>query len=330
MLRLRDHPFRVMPWPAHTAIVMAGGQVMQDEPEHPAPKQSRVRSAADSVHGKALGSAEKATERYQRTRKWLDQTPAGHLQRQIAAVDLMNHALIFAALALMLVVPLLLSLAALVPLGSPHGLVATFAHRMGLSQQAVEDLQQLFPSKQTVRGGVTWLGVVVTMVSAFAWPAVLQRGYELAWRLPALGWRSRWRALLWLLSFVAAVAVSASLTAVVSGGASQILLVLFGLPAVTAWAWWGQHVLLGGRIGWRLLLPGAIAIAIGLYCLRLYGVIFFSRSITTNYARYGALGVVLMVLSALVSFSVVMFGGAVVGVTLHERPLRLRRRRGCR
>jgi membrane protein len=65
------------------------------------------------------------------------------------------------------------------------------------------------------------------------------------------------------------------------------------------------------------LLPGAIAIAIGLYALRLYGVIFFSRVITTNYSRYGALGVVFMVLSALVSFSVVMFGGALVGVTLH-------------
>lgn len=296
---------------------MTGQTDRQGEPERPAPLQDRARSAAEHGHGRSFGSVGKAVERYQRTRKWLDQTPAGHLQRQIAALDLMNHALIFAALALMLVVPLLLSVAALVTVGSPNGLIAAFAHRMGLSPQAFADLQQLFPSKQTVRGGVTWLGIAVTLVSAFAWPAVLQRGYEIAWRLPALGWRSRWRALVWLLSFVAAVAVSASLGSLVSGRDSRILLALVSLPLVVGWAWWRQYVLLGGRIGWRLLLPGAIAIAIGLYALRLYGVIFFSRVITTNYSRYGALGVVLMVLSALVSFSVVMFGGALVGVTLH-------------
>jgi membrane protein len=89
---------------------------------------------------------------------------------------------------------------AVLPLGSPHGIAAAFAHRLGLSESATNDLQQLFPSRQTVRGSVTWLGVAVSL--AFAWPAALQNGYELAWGLPSLGWRDRWRPLVWLLSFV--------------------------------------------------------------------------------------------------------------------------------
>jgi membrane protein len=89
---------------------------------------------------------------------------------------------------------------AVLPLGSPHGIAAAFAHRLGLSESATNDLQQLFPSRQTVRGSVTWLGVAVSL--AFAWPAALQNGSELAWGLPSLGWRDRWRPLVWLLSFV--------------------------------------------------------------------------------------------------------------------------------
>lgn len=298
---------------------MTGQTDRQDEPDV-ADQQSVRRSAA--LRAKAAQSAGKATARYQDTRKWLDQTTAGHLQRRVVDVDLMNQALIFAALALMLVVPLMLSLAALVPLGDPHGIAVSFAQRWGLSPQAIKDLQQLFPSKQVVRTGVTWLGAVVTLVSAFSWPAVLQRGYEHAWRLPALGWRDKWRPLVWLLSFVAGVAVSAYAADLFPRWPGRIVLVLIAFPVVTAWAWWGQHFLLGGRIGWRALFPGAVAITIGLFVFRLYGVIFFSWTITSNYDKYGALGVVLIVLSALIFFSVIMFGGAIVGITLREHPFR--------
>jgi membrane protein len=292
--------------------------------EVPTASRGRVRSAAAGAHGKAVGSAERAVARYTQTRQRLDQTAAGHLQRRIAEIDLMRQALIFAALGLMLVIPLLISLAALLPLGSPDGIAAAFAHRLGLSESATKDLQQLFPSPQTVRGSVTWLGVGVSLISAFAWPAALQNGYELAWGLPSLGWRDRWRPLVWLLSFFAVIAASVASAALSSSNSGWVgvVLALVGFPVVVGWAWWGQYLLLGGRVSWRLLLPGAIAITIGLFGLRLYGMVFLSYSITRNYQKYGALGVVLMVLSTLIGFSVVMIGGAVVGVTLHEHPLR--------
>jgi membrane protein len=62
------------------------------------------------VRGKAVGSAERAVARYTQTRRRLDQTAAGHLQRRIVEVDLMRQALIFAALGVMLVIPLLSAL----------------------------------------------------------------------------------------------------------------------------------------------------------------------------------------------------------------------------
>lgn len=37
-----------------------------------------------------------------------------------------------------------------------------------------------------------------------------------------------------------------------------------GLPLVSGWAWWTQHLLLSRRVPWRALLPGAVATALGM------------------------------------------------------------------
>jgi hypothetical protein len=42
-----------------------------------------------------------------------------------------------------------------------------------------------------------------------------------------------------------------------------------GVGDRVAWAWWGQHVLLAGRVTWRALLRGAVALVLALDGLRL-------------------------------------------------------------
>lgn len=51
--------------------------------------------------------------------------------------------------------------------------------------------------------------------------------------------------------------------------------------------WWPQHVLLGERIAWRALLPGAIATALGLLCLRVLAYLVFSSLIASSAVPYG-------------------------------------------
>ena len=89
-------------------------------------------------------------------------------------------------------------------------------------------------------------------------------------------------------------------------------------PGVFLWAWWTQHLLLGGRVGWRPLLAGAITMAVGLYALRTGAQLSLSPSISENYDRYGPIGIVFVLLSWFIGFGVVMLGGAVVGAELWE------------
>lgn len=281
-----------------------------EEPAEDGGTAGRQRKLADAT--------KRAVQRYERTRERLDSTAAGRIQRRIVEIDLMHQAMILAALTLMLLIPLLISLWAVLPLGRPDGALPGFAHRLGLTDAATRDLQQLFPSEDRVRGDTTWLGVVVTLFSAFTWPVALQRGYELAWRLPTLGLRGLWRPLVWLLGFIALLGIVTLTNRWVSGWVGVLLYAVPASVLVTTWAWWSQHLLLGGRIGWRALFPGAVVIGIGLVGLRLFSDAFLSEAITTHYARYGPLGIVFMLLSWFIAFSVILLGGVALGVELHE------------
>jgi membrane protein len=256
-----------------------------------------------------------------RTRERLEASQVGHVQRRFAQVDLANQALILAALGFSLLVPVLVTLAALLPLGSADSLPAGVASRLGLEPDAVTALQQLFPTRSAVRGASTVFGTVFTLVSAYAWPTALQRGMEIAWAVPSRGWRGLWRPLVWLTAFVTVGAVLIALppSHALAEPWRTLLLLVLGAPLVFGWAWWTQHFLLHAAVGWRLLLPGAVAMTLGLLGLRAAAALVLSSAIISNFRQYGPLGIVFMLLTWLTAFSFVMLGGPVLGAALHDR-----------
>jgi membrane protein len=254
------------------------------------------------------------------TKERIDASRFGHVQHRFVQADLANQAMILAALALSLLVPVLVTLAALVPLGAANSLPAAIGARLGLSPAAVADLQSLFPSTAAVRGSSTVIGTLFTLVSAYAWPTALQRGYEIAWGVTSRGWRGLWRPLVWLTVFVAAGALLLVLprTGLADPWRTILLLVLW-TPIIFVWSWWTQHFLLRGAVGWRLLIPGAVAMTVGLVGLRAFAAVWLSSAISDNFTRYGPLGIVFMLLTWLIALSIVMLGGPVLGAALHER-----------
>src|SRR6478752_234623 len=249
----------------------------------------------------------------------------GHVQRRFVQADLANQALILAALAFTLLVPVLVTLAAVLPLSGTSSLPAVVAGRLGLSEAASKDLQQLFPQSSTVKGASTTVGVAFTLVSAYAWPTALQRGYEIAWGVDSRGWKGLWRPFVWLTAFLAAGAVLLELPTshVLSEPWRTLLMLLLGAPVVFAWAWWTQYFLLHGAVRWGLLLAGAVTMTAGLIVLRAAAGIFLSSGLVYNYRHYGPLGIVFLLLTWLVAVSVVMLGGPVFGAALHERRMLL-------
>jgi membrane protein len=260
--------------------------------------------------------------RLQDTRTRFEESHLGVLQRRIVDVQLTKQALILAALAFMLLVPALITLAAVVPLGRPDGAVAGLVQRAGLTPEAAHDLQQLFPTDTAVSAATTGIGVLLTVVLTVRWPLALQRGFELVWGLPPAGVRGLWRPLAWLAGFLVIAGVASLVAPVLDGMAWLVAVLAVGTPVAVVWAWWTQHLLLAGRVPWPRLLPGAVLIGVGLVGLRLGATVVLSPAITSHYRQYGPLGIVFVILSWLVAFGVVMLGGALVGHFLATGPRR--------
>ncbi len=159
---------------------------------------------------------------------------------------------------------------------------------------------------------------MLAIVFAYGWPSALQRGYEATWRLPSRGGREMWRGILWILVFLVVSVAVVVLSVDVHGTWGQFGVDVLTILVVLLGSWWTQHLLLGGRVAWRALLPGAVAITIGLFGFRWFTSLAFSGWMVSNARSYGPMGTVFILMAWVVGFSFVMLGGAVVGNSIYE------------
>jgi membrane protein len=83
--------------------------------------------------------------------------------------------------------------------------------------------------------------------------------------------------------------------------------------------WWSQRWLLGGRLSWGALLPGAIAIGIATTILVRLSRTILPSQISWQVHAYGLIGAVFVLSVWLMILSAVIFGGVLIGVLITER-----------
>lgn len=228
-------------------------------------------------------------------------------------VELMHRAMGFAALGLVTFAPLLIVVAAAAPI-QERGFALWIVDGMGLSGRPADAVQDLFSAPHKVLSTISVLSTVLLAVFGVTFAGSVQTGYEKVWDLSAGRWHTVWRRAVWLVALTAYLFAEAQSGALLGSGTlrSWARLALSSLLGVLFF-WWGQRFLLGGRIPWRALLPGAIATTLGLGGLRLFSYLVFSPLIVSNAVAYGSVGTVLIVTSWLIGVGFVVFGGALVG-----------------
>jgi membrane protein len=96
-------------------------------------------------------------------------------------------------------------------------------------------------------------------------------------------------------------------------------LVLHAAAATLLW-WPVQRVLLGGRIPWRALLPGAALMGVGQAVVVAVSALYLPVALSRDASRYGLLGVAVALLSWLVVLGLLLVLSAVLGAELARRP----------
>ncbi|MFE0807844.1 YhjD/YihY/BrkB family envelope integrity protein [Streptomyces sp. NPDC058848] len=253
-----------------------------------------------------------------RLRLAVSRSPVGRGWRRSKGIELGSRSLGFAALGLLTLVPLLIIVSSADP-ERGRGFAQWLGEGLGVSPASRQQVEKLFTRPGQALRSTTVFGIAALAVFGLSFGAAVQTGYEKVWDLAPARWWARWRHLVWIGVLTGYLFLSATTTLrpkpLAGGVAASLSAVLF--------LWWSQHLLLGGRIRWRALLPGAVATVIGLLGLRIFSSVVFSPLIASNAVTYGLVGTVLVIQSWLVGVGVVVFGGALVGRLLHEELLRL-------
>lgn len=248
-----------------------------------------------------------------RVRSAIRRTRAGRRWGRVRDLDLWRRSLGFAALGFLTLVPLLIVVSAADPAGGP-GFAQWLADGLGVSAAAGEEIERLFALPGQAWRTTTAFGLALLAVFGTSFGTMLQSGYERIWDLPPARWWAGWRHVLWLAALIAFLYLSAVTPPWPESPARGVVTVVAG----TLFFWWSQRLLLGGRVLWTALLPGAVFTMLGLLGLRVFSRLVFSPLIASSAVTYGPFGTVLVIQSWLLGVGVVVFGGALAGRLLHD------------
>ncbi|MCG6499262.1 YihY/virulence factor BrkB family protein [Kitasatospora sp. A2-31] len=234
-------------------------------------------------------------------------------------MDFVNQALLLAATLLMFAVPFMLVASAL----GGRSAVPTLTLRLGLSHEAAADLGHLFASSAATSAAISGLSWVFFVLAGVVVAGSLQQLYQQVFQLPSRGRRDRLRALIWLVLCVALLGGGSTLGYEIHKSV-PILWWFLNVLVFVGFFWFSMWFLLAGRIGWRTLLPCAVATGTFWIGMVAFFNVALSRMVVNSNREYGPIGAVFSLMSFFIAIGVVIILGAATGMTWQDRGMSVR------
>jgi membrane protein len=236
---------------------------------------------------------------------------------RLNALDFMNQAILLGSGVLLSLLPFLVLLSAF----ADERIDDDLALHLGLDHRAATIVSHLFTQHGARWNSATAISLLLMVAGTLTVVGALQEIYEKAFQQPRRGMRDLPRYLLWIIVMCAAVTLPSLVADSIRGlpGGSVLLEVLTPVIFIP-FVWWTMHFLLAGRVGWRRLLPSAVATGIFGAGLGVFSTLYFSSTIISDDRIYGPIGAVFDIVTWLVCIGAVIILGAVAGVVWQERP----------
>ena len=177
-------------------------------------------------------------------------------------------------------------------------------------------------------GSSTSLGIIgflFMMVAVLSFTRGVQRLFEQTWELEPLSVRNTFNGLLWIVGLALYLALSGLLHAALGRSRLELSAALLGTPVAAVFLVWSGRVLSAKRIERNDLLPFGIlgAVLLALYSV---GATVYVPHLFSSYAtRYGVIGAVFAMISALFCVMVVAVASATAGREIVDELGRIRR-----
>jgi membrane protein len=197
--------------------------------------------------------------------------------------------------------------------------------RYDLTGAGAEAVKDIFSRPSGTSTSLSVIGVFFLLVAALSFARAAQRLFEQTWELTPLSVRNTFRGLLWIGGFLVFAAIGGTIHAVLGRGALELIAALMYMPVSAVFLAWSGWVLSGARISLRELVPFAV---VGSVLLAVYSVgaaVYVPHEFNTYAARYGVIGVVFAMISALFGVMVAVVVSAATGRETHDELARIRR-----
>ncbi|MEY9846670.1 membrane protein [Streptacidiphilus sp. BW17] len=232
--------------------------------------------------------------------------------------EILNRSMAFAALFFVTLVPLLVVISA-ASASRGNGITQWITDGLGLSGSGAHAVKMLFASRKQVLSTTTAFGLAALAVFGLSLLASVQTALERIWKLPRGPWHTTWRQAVGLAGLIGYILIAAwsgvPWQQTVLQPTLHVVATIFGGVALF---WWLQWLLLGSRVSWGRLLPGAVATMVALAGLRLFSRFVFAPLLVSNAVSYGTVGTVLIFQSWLIGVGYTIYGGALAGRILAE------------
>jgi membrane protein len=188
--------------------------------------------------------------------------------------------------------------------------------RLGLTGAGAQAARVLFASPSQVQAGLGFLGVLILASSILSFARALEGVYLDCWQLPGASAQAFRRRITWLAGFCVYITVLSPLRALITDPLAQRIAAAAGAGALFLWT---PYVLLGGRIGWRRLMPTAVITGGAILIAGVVSAIVMPELLTHDTERYGLIGFAFGIVTWLFAMATVVIAAAVLGSLVDER-----------
>jgi membrane protein len=236
-----------------------------------------------------------------------------------------DRSIALASAALTAMIPLLIVSSAVTSELGGKGTADRIIDRYDLTGGGAEAVRDIFSPASGTSTSLGIIGFLFLMVAVLSFSRAVQRLVEQTWELDPLSVRNTFNGLLWIGGLGVYAALSGVLQAALGHSRLDLTATLLATPLSVVFLVWSGWVLSAKRIGRQDLLPFGI---VGSAMLAVYSVgatVYVPHLFDTYATRYGVIGAVFAMISALFCVMVVVVGSAAAGREVRDELDRIRR-----
>jgi membrane protein len=197
--------------------------------------------------------------------------------------------------------------------------------RYALTGGGAEAVKDVFAPPTGTSTSVGIIGFLFLMVAVLSFTRAVQRLVEQGWELSPMSVRNTFNGLLWIGGLALYMALTGLLHAALGRSRLELSAAVLTIPLSVVFLLWGGRVLSANRLARPDLLPFAV---IGAVLLAIYSVaatIYVPSLFNTYATRYGVIGAVFAMISALFCVMVVLVVSTATGREVRDELDRIRR-----